>query len=78
MSDLIEVTRDDKRLNVSIPIEDMKKEEIEEILDYLYFRTILRKSKMTQEQANELADEVTASWWEANKSRILKLIGENE
>ena len=78
MSVLIEAKRDEKRLTLSIPIEGMQREEIEEILDYLHLRTIARKSKLTQTQANELADDVTASWWEANKDRIHKMIAENE
>ncbi len=78
MSSVLEARRDDKTLTISIPIEDMEIDEIDDILAYLKMELIVRKSKMTQAQADELADEVTASWWEKNKDRIYKMIAENE
>lgn len=78
MSDVFEARRDKNRLIISIPIDDMQTEEINNILAYLKLELIVRKSKMTQAQADELADEVAASWWEKNKDRIYKMIAENE
>jgi len=78
MNSLIKTKKTADTLTISIPISDMQTEEIEDILAYLKARLIARKSKLTQPQADELADEVTASWWEKNKDRIHKMIADNE
>lgn len=45
---------------------------LQRILDYVKFREIASKSKVTQKQINELAKESKSSWWEKNKKRFIK------
>jgi len=45
---------------------------LQRILDYIKFREIASKSKATQEQIDELAEESKSTWWENNKSRFIK------
>ncbi len=45
---------------------------LQRILDYIKFREMASKSKVTQEQIDELAKESKSSWWEKNKSRFIK------
>lgn len=45
---------------------------LQRILDFIRFREIASKSKLSQEQIDELAKESKASWWEKNKSRFIK------
>jgi predicted trehalose synthase len=45
---------------------------LQRILDYVKFREIASKSKLTQKQIDELARESKSSWWEKNKSRFIK------
>jgi len=44
--------------------------EIQNFIDYVKFREINSKSKATQEQADELADEINQAWWEKNKNKF--------
>lgn len=37
---------------------------------------LARQSKLTEAEAKQLADKVDAGWWQHNKARILKSIGE--
>ncbi|MBX7209690.1 MAG: hypothetical protein K1X78_15340 [Verrucomicrobiaceae bacterium] len=37
---------------------------------------LARQSKLTEADAKHLADKVDASWWQQNKTRILRSIGE--
>lgn len=37
---------------------------------------LVRQSKLTEADAKHLADKVDAGWWQENKARILKSIGE--
>ncbi len=45
---------------------------LQRILDYIKFREIASKSKVTQERIDELAKESKSSWWEKNKRRFIK------
>jgi len=45
---------------------------LQRILDYLKFREIASKSKASQKQIDELANESKESWWSKNKSRFVK------
>lgn len=45
---------------------------LQRILDYIKFREIASKSKVTQEKIDELARKSKSSWWEKNKSRFIK------
>ncbi|MBX2913922.1 MAG: hypothetical protein KF856_01490 [Cyclobacteriaceae bacterium] len=45
---------------------------LQRILDYIKFREIATKSKVTQKQIDELAKESKSTWWEKNKSRFEK------
>lgn len=45
---------------------------LQRILDYIKFREIASKSKVTQKQIDELAKQSKSSWWEKNKSRFIK------
>lgn len=42
------------------------------IIDYLKFREIASKSKVSQKQIDELSSESKSSWWNKNKSRFVK------
>ncbi len=44
--------------------------EIQGFIDYVKFREINAQSKATQEQADELSDEINQSWWDKNKHRF--------
>jgi hypothetical protein len=45
---------------------------LQRILDYIKFREIASKSKVTQEQIDGLAKKSKSSWWEKNKTRFIK------
>ena len=78
MSVNIETTRTKDKLLISIPIKDMKAEEIDDFLSLFKTEFAVRNSKMTAAQAEEISEEIKSSWWEKNKSRVEKMISENE
>jgi hypothetical protein len=45
---------------------------LQRIINYLQYLEATANSKAKQSDIDKLADEVNASWWEANKSRFLK------
>ncbi len=78
MSVNIETIRTKDKLLISIPTKNMKAEEIDDFL--LFFKTefAVRDSQMTADQAEEISEEIKSAWWKKNKSRIKKMISENE
>lgn len=46
-------------------------QEIQRFLNYIRFKEIAAKSKATEADVTELANEVNASWWQANKNTYL-------
>jgi len=45
---------------------------LQRILDFLKFREIASKSKVSQKQIDQLSSESKSSWWDKNKSRFVK------
>ena len=78
MSANIKTTRTKDRLLISIPTKDMKTEEIDDFLSFFKLEFTVRNSEMTEVQAEEISEEIKSDWWKKNKSRIKKLISENE
>lgn len=44
---------------------------LQRVLDYLKFREIVSKSKITEEQIKEIAEESKKTWWLKNKNRFV-------
>ena len=42
------------------------------IMDYLDYLEITSKSKATQDDADNLADELNENWWSENRNRFIK------
>lgn len=45
---------------------------LQRILDYIKFREIASKSKVSEEQIQVLAQNAKSTWWEENKNRFIK------
>lgn len=57
---------------IRIPASMMTFMEVQDLLDYLFYREITAKSKATRKDVNRLAQSAKKGWWEANKNRLLK------
>ena len=71
------IERTDEEVVIRFPI-DTNVKSMQNVLDYLSFVGIASKSKATQEQIDELADEVQQNWWDKNKHRFEGLEGFKE
>jgi len=45
---------------------------LQRLLDFLKFKEITSKSKATENQIDELANESKSDWWSKNKNRFIK------
>ncbi len=74
----IETTRTNDLLTISIPLKGLKTEEVDDLIALVKSSLIAQKSKISEDEANGISEEIKASWWEKNKARIEKMIGEND
>jgi NADH/NAD ratio-sensing transcriptional regulator Rex len=59
--------------NITITVsKSIDKFGLQRLIDYLKYLEATSSSKVKQADVDKLADEVNASWWEANKSRFIK------
>lgn len=66
------VTRKNKELVISIPENLLEVSQIQELLDYLKFKSITSKSKATLKDAEMIAAHIDSDWWKKNKKRFIK------
>ena len=78
MSAIIETIRTKDKVLISIPTKNMKAEEIEDFLSLFKTEFAVRNSEMTAANAEKISEEIKSAWWKKNKSRIEKMISENE
>jgi hypothetical protein len=78
MNALIETKRTKDKLLISVSTENMKADDIEDFLQFVKTEFTLRNSKLSESQADEISEEIKSSWWKKNKSRIEKMIAEDE
>ena len=67
----ITVESTDKEIHVTIPRGTVDESSLDAMLRWLEFDAIARTSKMTQAQADALAEEVKAGWWARNEHRFI-------
>ena len=68
---MIAVKADKDRVEISFPTEGMSPEEVNNFVSWLRVEGIVCRSKLTDESAWKLAEEIKADWWQANKHRFI-------
>lgn len=74
---MFEINKIDNTWVVTFSEDQATPEFMEALYAKAHIESIVQNSELTKEQANELSNEVKASYWEANKDWILKKIGKN-
>lgn len=66
------VARENDEIVIRIPDAENRIElfELQRIIEYINYCLIVKKSKASQEQIDELAREVNTSWWNENFLRM--------
>ncbi|MCF8359492.1 MAG: hypothetical protein K9H26_12075 [Prolixibacteraceae bacterium] len=66
----VETENNEIKLTFSNKIIDL--DEIQSFIEYVKFREINNQSKATQQQADELANDINQNWWDKNKYKFEK------
>lgn len=71
---MIEIKKEKKQYQVSFPESLVDQNYVEKFLDYLRYAEISSESKLSEEDAMQLSDELKSLWWQENKDHILKRV----
>ena len=69
---MITVETTDTSVRVTIPKDEVPADRLNSFLDWLRLEAIVRRSDLTEVAAGNLAEEIKAGWWAANKDRFIK------
>jgi hypothetical protein len=67
---MITVEKTDADLRVTIPKDAVPPKRLNAFLDWLRLEELAQRSRLTESDADHLADELKAGWWAANKNRF--------
>lgn len=68
------VKRSDDKIIIEIPDKDKSIDisSLQSFMDYVNIKTLLSKSKATDEDISNLSEDIKKEWWDANRSRFIK------
>ncbi|MBI2926631.1 MAG: hypothetical protein HYY24_13125 [Verrucomicrobia bacterium] len=68
---MITVETTEAGLRVTIPTDEVPPQRLNVFLDWLRLEAIAARSRLTEADADRLAEESKADWWAVNKSRFI-------
>jgi hypothetical protein len=57
-------------VHLAFPTDGMSPEQVNDFVTWLRVEAIARRSKLTEQAAWELSEEIKADWWQKNKHRF--------
>lgn len=55
---------------VTIPSDDVSPDRLRPFLDWLRLEAVVRRSQLSEREAERMAEEAKAQWWARNKTRF--------
>ena len=68
---MITVEKTDADVRVTIPKNAVPPKQLNALLDWLRLEEIAQRSRLTEAEADRLAEETKATWWAANKEKFI-------
>lgn len=68
---MITVEKTDADVRVTISNDSIPPRRLNALLDWLRLEEIVQHSRLTEADADHLADEIKADWWKANEHRFI-------
>ena len=67
---MIDVKADKNVVRLTLPTDGMSVDQVSDFVNWLRVESIARRSKLTEQAAWQLSEEIKADWWEKNKQRF--------
>jgi len=68
---MITVEQAGNDLRVTIPKDAVPLKRLNAFLDWLRLEEIAQRSRLTEDEADRIANEIKSEWWAANKERFI-------
>ncbi|MSU59188.1 MAG: hypothetical protein EXS35_13650 [Pedosphaera sp.] len=68
---MITVDKTESDVRVTIPKNAVPPEQLNAFLDWLRLEEIAQRSRLSEADADRLADEIKSEWWAANKEKFI-------
>jgi len=68
---MITVENTETDVRVTIPKDAVPPKRLNALLDWLRLEEVVQRSRLTEEDADRIADDIKAEWWAANKTRFI-------
>jgi hypothetical protein len=68
---MITVEKTNTDVRVTIPKDAVPPKQLNAFLDWLRLEEIAQRSRLTEKEADHLAEETKADWWAANKEKFI-------
>lgn len=68
---MITVEKTERDVRVAIPKGAVPPQQLNAFLDWLRLEEIAQRSRLTEAEADRLAEEIKADWWAANKEQFI-------
>lgn len=68
---MITVEKTTTELRVTIPNDAVPPKRLNALLDWLRLEELVQHSRLTETEADRIADEIKVGWWAANKNRFI-------
>lgn len=68
---MVEITFDGHQAILKFPKKYVSTKYVQQFLERLRLEAIVEKSRLTEEQAWEMSEQIKHKWWEENKKNIL-------
>lgn len=68
---MIQVETTEDAVRVTIPRGEVDERDLSRMLDWLKLASFSRRSQMTEEEADAIAEEGKTEWWAKNKRRFI-------
>ncbi len=68
---MITVEKTDTDVRVTIPKDAVPPKRLNALLDWLRLEEVVQRSRLTEADADRIADDIKAEWWKANKEKFI-------
>ncbi len=67
---MVAVEADKHQIRLTIPTEGMPPEDVDRFVAWIRAEAVARQSRLSDDDAMRLAEEVNEGWWQKNKARF--------
>ena len=71
---MVEISFEKDEAILKFPKQFVAADYVQQFLERLRLEAIIEKSKLTEQQAWELSEQLKQEWWQKNKDKLLKRI----